>query len=175
MRPVVLHAAHNFGAVSSVAKAAENVGMALPAQAWTRSRLTLLEQLMARLAVKRDGPAHLATGKRGELAAYFHLRRLGWVIVARGWRSHIVRGDLDLIGWERDTLCFIEVKSRNSRDVATAEAAVDEDKRRNLRRLARRYCKQLGQPLVATRFDIVSVYFEGSRAVSCELFRGAFE
>jgi putative endonuclease len=149
--------------------------MALLAPAGTQYRLTLLEWLMARLAVPSEGPSHLATGKRGELAAYFHLRRLGWRIVARGWRSHIARGDLDLIGWDGDTLCFIEVKSRHSREVATAEAAVDEDKRRNLRRLARRYCKQLAQSSVATRFDIVSVYFEGSGAASCELFRGAFE
>jgi putative endonuclease len=175
MRPAARRAAHNFGAVGFAVQAAENGGMALFAQAATRYRLALLERLIARLAVPVDGPRHLATGRRGELAAYFHLRQQGWKIVARGWRSHVVRGDLDLIGWDGETLCFIEVKSRNSREVATAEAAVDEEKRRKLRRLARRYCKQLGQAAAATRFDIVSVYFEGSKAVSCELFRGAFE
>src|ERR1700756_955524 len=91
----------------------------------------------------REEAAHLATGRRGERAAYFYLRRRGFVVVARDWRSGIVRGDLDLIAWEGDTLCFVEVKTRTTRAVATAEASVDEDKRRNLRRLAQHYLRQL--------------------------------
>src|SRR5271154_103436 len=88
---------------------------------------------------RRQQPAHLELGRRGEEAAYFYLRRLGYVVVARGWRTAKVRGDLDLVAWEGVTLCFIEVKTRSSRNVATAESAVDEDKTRVLRRMARQY------------------------------------
>ena len=55
--------------------------------------------------------------------------RLGYIIVARNWRTARHRGELDLIGWERNVLCFIEVKTRTSRDVKPAEAAVDRGKR----------------------------------------------
>jgi putative endonuclease len=146
---------------------------------WFESaKLNLFEALVnacERAAARRsEEAAHLATGRRGERAAYFYLRRRGFIVVARGWRSGIVRGDLDLIAWEGDTLCFIEVKTRTTRAVATAEASVDEDKRRTLRRLARHYLRQLPSSDVPVRFDIVSVYFEEGKTVVFELFRGAF-
>ncbi|WP_446741804.1 YraN family protein [Silvibacterium acidisoli] len=118
--------------------------------------------------------AHLITGRRGELAAYFYLRRQGFTVVARGWKSGQVRGDLDLIAWESGTLCFVEVKTRTTRAFATAEAAVDEDKRRVLRRLARQYLRQLPVQDVPVRFDILSIYLEPEKASEFELFRSAF-
>ena len=119
--------------------------------------------------------AHLELGRRGEEAAYFYLRRRGITIVARDWRSGKARGDLDLIGWEKDTLCFIEVKTRSSREVATPEAAVDEDKIHVLRRLARQYL--LATPLLPdqTRFDIVSIYYVNKEPETINWFRGAFD
>jgi len=135
-------------------------------------------------ALGREEAAHIATGRRGERAAYFYLRRRGFVVVGRAWRSGIVRGDLDLIAWEGDTLCFVEVKTRTTRAVATAEASVDEDKRKNLRRLARHYLRQLPSADVPVRFDILSVYFEETRfeeamfeearPAEFDLFRAAF-
>src|ERR1700761_5458979 len=108
------------------------------------ARLHLFERF-TEIAVRRrpSEPAHLATGRRGELAAFFYLRRRGYIVVARGWRSGRLRGDIDVIAWEGDTLCFVEVKTRTTREIATAEAAVDDDKRRTLRRLARSYMRQL--------------------------------
>ena len=73
--------------------------------------------------------AHMATGRQGEEEAYFHLRRQGYVMVARNFRSPRRKGEIDLIGWEGDVLCFIEVKTRTSRDVAPAEAARSEERR----------------------------------------------
>jgi putative endonuclease len=119
-------------------------------------------------------PQHLKTGRRGELAAYFYLRRNGFIVTARGWRSHIVRGDLDLVAWEGDTLCFVEVKTRTTRAVAPAEVAVDDDKQRTLQRMARHYLRQLPEEDIPTRFDILSIYFEANKNPEFELFRGAF-
>jgi putative endonuclease len=139
-----------------------------------RTRLRLFEKFVFAASRRRREAEHLATGRHGELAAYFYLRRQGYVLTARGWRSGLLRGDLDLIGWEGGTLCFIEVKTRTTRDVATAEAAVDEDKRRTLRRLARHYLRQLPQNDVPVRFDLLSVYLERGKTADIELFRGAF-
>jgi putative endonuclease len=128
-----------------------------------------------RAALRRSGEAaHLSTGRRGERAAFFYLRRNGFVVVARGWRSGRARGDLDLVAWEADTLCIVEVKTRTTRAVATAEASVDELKRKTLMRLARHYVRQLPEQDVAVRFDILSIYFEAGKARDFELFRGAF-
>ena len=119
--------------------------------------------------------AHLELGRRGEEAAFFYLRRRGYTVVARDWRSGKVRGDLDLVAWEGDTLCFIEVKTRSSRNVATAESAVDHDKTRLLRRMAKQYLLALPDTPDHTRFDVLSIYYEAQRAADIQLFRGAFE
>ena len=90
--------------------------------------LGAIDRATVRLGRERPQPLHLLIGIRGEESAFFHLRTLGYVIIARSWRSHRYAGDIDLIGWDGDCLCFIEVKTRTTRDVATAESAVDERK-----------------------------------------------
>ncbi len=118
----------------------------------------------ARRARKQGGeskPAHLLTGERGEDLAYLHLRGLGYTIVARRWHSVRLRGDLDLVAWDGDTLVMFEVKTRTARDLAPAESAVDEGKMRMLRRMAVAYRRRLPEPWrdgIPLRFDIVSVY-----------------
>jgi putative endonuclease len=129
------------------------------------------------LAARRGGgPAHLATGEQGEREALFHLRKLGYTVVARRWKSAKLWGDIDLVGWEGPTLCFVEVKTRGARDGMTAEAAVDRDKRDMLRRMARAYLKGFPEKLrvdVPVRFDVVSVYLLPT-GTEFEVYRGAF-
>lgn len=141
-------------------------------------RLNLLESAINALvcsAERRAGvPEHLTTGQRGERAAFFWLRRQQYVVVARGWRSARAPGDLDLIAWQGNTLCFVEVKTRTSRDVAPAWFAVDDRKRRVLRRLARHYLRQLPARPPETRFDILSVYFENNQPARFEHMPEAF-
>lgn len=142
-------------------------------------RINLMESAVEALhrAGNRRQPArapHLETGARGERAAFFWLRLHGYVVVARGWKSSRAPGDLDLIAWEGETLCFIEVKTRTTRAVAPAEMAVDREKRRVLRRLARHYTRQLPNSDVPIRFDILSIYFEKGKQAAFEHFPNAF-
>jgi putative endonuclease len=130
--------------------------------------------LAVRLKRRARRPAHLELGSRGEEAAYFYLRRHGYTIVARDWRSGKVRGDLDLVAWQDNALCFIEVKTRGSRSVATAESAVDHDKTQVLRRLARQYLQALPTVPDQIRFDVLSIYYEEQSPADIELFRDAF-
>jgi putative endonuclease len=138
----------------------------------TRLIIEALDSAAKLLPGKDAGPEHLRTGSRGEEEAYFHLRRAGYVIIARNYRSPRSRSELDLIAWEGETLCFIEVKTRTARDIQPAEVAVDPEKQRDLSRVAREFLRKMkGSP--AFRFDIVSVYFESGKA-EIELFRNAF-
>jgi putative endonuclease len=126
-------------------------------------------------ALSRDArPAHQQTGRRGEEAAFFFLRKRGYVMVARNYRPARRRGEVDLIGWDRDVLCFIEVKTRTSRDVKPPGAAVDSDKKRELAGMAREYMGRLPAP-VQWRFDVVSVSYQSARTQPIiELFKNAF-
>lgn len=123
----------------------------------THATLRALDWLAERTLPAEKAPAHQLTGRRGEEAAYFYLRKLGYVIVSRNFRSPHRRGEIDLIGWDQDVLCFIEVKTRTTRDVKPAEAAVDRDKQRELAAMAREYLRHLRAPC-QWRLDVVSVY-----------------
>jgi putative endonuclease len=121
-------------------------------------------------------PAHLATGERGEQEALFYLRKKGYTVVARRWKTAKLWGDVDLIAWNGRWLCFVEVKTRSGRGVVSAESAVDKEKQDMLRRMARAYLKVFPEKLradVPVRFDVVSVYLLPS-GVEFELYPGAF-
>jgi putative endonuclease len=138
----------------------------------TRFTLRVLDSLASLLPGKATAPEHLRTGRRGEEEAYFHLRRQGYVMVARNYRSPRSPSELDLVGWDGDTLCFIEVKTRTTRDVKPAEAAVDAEKQFGLAQVAREFLRKTGgnPPF---RFDVVSIYLEDGEP-QLELFKNAF-
>ena len=117
---------------------------------------------------------HLLTGARGEDEALFYLRRNGYTIVAQQWKSAMYPGDIDLIAWDGDCLCIVEVKTRTARDeFYTAEGQVDDTKRKALRRLARVYLKRLPQPPAQKRMDVVAVYLVPGRLAEFEHFKHA--
>ena len=120
-------------------------------------------------------PAHLIAGMQGEDAAYFHLRRKGYIVVARRWSPGHEPGDLDLVAWQGPLLCIVEVKTRTMHDAAPAEVAVDAHKRKMLRRLARQYVRQLPQKTAPQiRFDVLSVYLVPGQKKEFAHFEGAF-
>jgi putative endonuclease len=157
------------------------VQMPMP-QALKNAQLTLLQrglQTTARIArTLGRAPAlkpHLLTGARGEDEALFYLRRNGYVIVAQQWKSAMYPGDIDLICWDGDCLCVVEVKARTSRDdMFTAEGAVDEQKRKALRRLARVYLRRLPKAPAKQRFDVVAVYLVPGKPAEFDHVRNAF-
>ena len=147
-----------------------------------RARITGFERTLARLnnlarLRGRDAklPEHLALGIAGEDAVFFYLRRKRYTVVARRWSSGDLPGDVDLIAWDAPVLCFIEVKTRSARTITPAEVAVDERKRTILRRLARRYVRQLPQATAPpVRFDVISVYLVPGRKPEFEHYKAAF-
>jgi putative endonuclease len=138
-----------------------------------------IDALASRLGRAPRIPPHLAAGLRGEEEAFFYLRQHGYVVVARRWRTPKLPGDVDLIAWHGDTLCFIEVKTRGRRDIVPAEFAVDARKQRVLRSLASVFRKRLPEETrrqTLVRFDVVSVYLPGDAGspAEIELFPAAF-
>lgn len=137
----------------------------------THAAISVLDWIAAKTLPAGKGPEHLRTGRRGEEDAYFYLRRQGYTMVARNFRSPNRRGEIDLIGWHEDILCFVEVKTRTSHDVKPAEAAVDREKRREILAVAREYLRHL-QSSCPWRLDVVSVYYDQRLSrPEIELFR----
>ena len=119
-------------------------------------------------------PNHLVTGECGEEAAYFYLREQGYTVVARNFRAPRHKGEIDLIAWDGNELCFVEVKTRSRHSSVAAEAAVDAVKQAMLRATARAYLRRM-KIIPPVRFDIVSLYFQGDGQTSeIILFKDAF-
>lgn len=137
----------------------------------TKIALKTLDALTFWLPSVRNEPEHIKTGRRGEEAAYFYLRHIGYTIVARNWRGSGRRGELDIVGWDGGTLCFIEVKTRGERGLVPAEAAVDMTKRDELAGMAWLYRKKISSS-TPYRFDIVTVYL--GPPMEIELIKDAF-
>lgn len=135
--------------------------------------LRALDSAAGLLPRKAQTPEHLLTGRRGEEAAYFYLRRHGYVIVARNYRSPRSRSELDLVGWDGDTLCFIEVKTRTTRDMKPAEVSVDAAKQRDLVQIAREFLRKI-KTNPPFRFDVISIYLEDGCQPEVELLKNAF-
>jgi putative endonuclease len=91
--------------------------------------------------------------------AYFYLRRLGYVLVVRNFRSSR-RGEIDLIGWNQNVLCFIGVKTRTTHDVKPAEQRWIATKERGLSAVADEYLRHVA-PSCRWRFDVLTVSMNG--------------
>jgi putative endonuclease len=130
---------------------------------------------MARGSGGENLPVHLLTGMDGEDAAFFYLRRKGYVVVARRWSSGDLPGDIDLIAWQGALLCMVEVKTRTAHDMSPAEVSVDWHKRNILRKLARQYVRQLPQETQPqVRFDVLSVYLLPGKEKEFQHFEASF-
>lgn len=140
-----------------------------------RKSILWLRERAAQGGLKPEA-AHLRTGKRGELEAMFYLRKLGYRLAARRWRTRGLNGDIDLVAWDGETLAIVEVKTRTRRDLYTAESTINEAKRQMLFRMARAYTRTLPdweRDPSPVRFDVAAVYLIGD-AVECTLTRNAF-
>jgi putative endonuclease len=112
-------------------------------------------------------------GRRGEDAAARYLRKLGYVIVARGHRDNI--GELDLIAVDGRTVIFVEVKTRTTHDAGHPADAVDNAKQQRLTRLALSYMQRHDLLECAARFDVVAVTWPAGGRPKIEHFKNAFE
>ncbi len=83
-------------------------------------------------------------------------------------------GEVDIVAREKDTLAFIEVKTRTSTEFGPPQLAVDTAKQRQLSKVALHYLKEKRLEEVKARFDVVSVIL-GTKGEEIELIRDAFE
>ncbi len=107
-----------------------------------------------------------ALGRRGEDIAQRFLQRAGIVIVDRNYRMASGGGEIDLIGWEADTLVFVEVKSRKSDEYGAPDRAIGPQKLSSLIRAAREYARHAEVRWQMVRFDVVNVVFTTPVAVT---------
>ncbi len=111
-------------------------------------------------------------GKSAEDLAARHLKRCGYKIVARNYRTRA--GEIDIIAREGRSLVFVEVKGRQSTRYGSAKAAVTPRKQQQVAKVALWYLKETDQMGVKARFDVVAVTHKDGKA-TIEIVRNAFQ
>jgi putative endonuclease len=125
------------------------------------------------------------TGIRGETYAYWYLRRHGYVLVARNFTSAGIKGEIDMVGYDGQTLAIVEVKTRAIVEPAhssqparpaplTPDEAVNWEKRRNLSRMARQFLRARHIESAPCRFDVLAIETRPGQKPVVRLHKGAF-
>ena len=123
----------------------------------------------------RDVPAdrRITLGKTGEDLACRELRRRGYTLIARRYRTRF--GEIDIIARDGDTIVFVEVKARSSSDFGAPAEAVTPRKRHTVSLMASEYLLRRREMTVPCRFDVVAVMTGEGRPPVVEVFPGAFD
>lgn len=130
--------------------------------------LAWLKDVWQRMA-SPPGAAESGAGARGEQAAAdFLVHRHQFRILARNWRSPRDRRDeIDLVAQDGDVLVFVEVKARGADALVPGYYAVNDRKKRVLRRAVHAYLSALTEPPRTFRFDVVEVALRDQLPPQC--------
>jgi len=101
----------------------------------------------------------LRVGVRGETYAYWYLRRQGYVFIAKNYEPAREKGELDLVGFDGDTLAFVEVRTRAvaKGKIALPELSIGKEKHEVLVRTAHAFLRERRVKKCPVRFDVVGI------------------
>ena len=125
------------------------------------------------LSKASSSPQHLRRGARGEKLACRLLRRSGYKILYRNFKGRS-GGEIDIVCRDRDTLVFVEVKTRTREDFGRPIAAVDREKQKRISRGGLNWLRMLDNPDILFRFDVVEVIIAEDASPRLELIKNAF-
>jgi len=112
-------------------------------------------------------------GRKGEDAALEYLQAQGMKLVARNYR--VRAGEIDLIMRHKNTIVFVEVRTRNKTGHGTAIDSVNYAKRRQIERVARHYLKEHKMSdSIFCRFDVVGITPGSQDTLHVEHIQNAF-
>jgi putative endonuclease len=124
-----------------------------------------------------SGDTRKRLGAEGEELAAQHLRRRGFAIVERNYRTR--SGELDIVAFDGRVLAFVEVKTRRAGGgCGVALEAVSSSKQAQVRRMGASWLRDRGRdrPFAAVvRFDAIGVTVDDrGRLLSLDHLEGAF-
>jgi putative endonuclease len=112
-------------------------------------------------------------GDLGERLAAKFLSRAGYSVLARKYRCK--SGEIDIIAKDKDTLVFVEVRSRTYTEYGLPSESIDHRKQEHIKRAASEFLKRFDLFDYNCRFDCVSVLFDNKfKLKQIELIKDAF-
>ena len=119
-----------------------------------------------------EKPSKHVFGKSGEDIALSYLKKKKYRIVESNFRFK--RGEIDIIAYDRDTLVFIEVKTRKSTTFGFPEEAVTAQKQQQIRRIAQGFMAKQHLQEPYCRFDVISISFDENGTYDIHHIKNAF-
>jgi putative endonuclease len=114
---------------------------------------------------------NLDAGRSGEIQAADFLRMRGYKIIAQNYKTPL--GEIDIVARDKDTYCFVEVKTRRSDKFGLPQEAVSRFKQRQISKAALSFLKDNLLMDKKSRFDVVSIMHEEFPRI--ELIKNAFD
>lgn len=108
----------------------------------------------------------------GEEIAEKYLQKKKFKIAEKRFRLY--RGEIDLIGYDKSTLVFIEVKTRNPAALGLPEESVNVRKQGQIKKIAEGYLALKGIDDVECRFDVISIIFDEDGGYALTHYKDAF-
>lgn len=115
---------------------------------------------------------NLYLGKFGEESAIDLLKTNGYRILARNYKTKL--GEIDIIARDKDTVCFIEVKTRHSDRFGLPQEAISRSKQRHIAKVALVFLKENNLLDKRARFDVISIMHSEDTS-KLDLIKNAFE
>ncbi|MCK5581016.1 MAG: YraN family protein [Candidatus Omnitrophica bacterium] len=115
----------------------------------------------------------MSLGARGESLAVDFLKRQGYSIVQQNYR--VPFGEIDIVAKDKDAVCFVEVKTRESLSCGSGLEAISRAKQRRIIRTAAWYLQEKGWEDCKVQFDVVAIaiYEDGGPVI--DFVQHAFE
>lgn len=115
---------------------------------------------------------HIYLGQSGEEVAIDLLKKSGYKILVKNYRTKL--GEIDIVARDKDTTCFVEVKTRQTEKFGLPQEAIFRSKQKKISKVAIKFLKDNNLLDKKARFDVVSVmYKEGIPKI--DLIKNAFE
>ncbi len=111
-------------------------------------------------------------GKKGEKIALRYLKSLGYEIIQCGYRA--LKGEVDIIAKEKDTIVFVEVKTRSTKEFGFPLEAVELNKQTQIKKLALTYIAKKYKRFIPCRFDVIGIMINNEKDVEISHIRNAF-
>lgn len=115
---------------------------------------------------------NLILGRAGEADAICLLKKNGYRVLAKNYKTKL--GEIDIVARDADTVCFVEVKTRNSDRFGYGQEALTKSKQRQISKAALVFLKEHNLLGKKARFDVVSIKCSGGDK-KLSLIKNAFE
>ena len=127
-------------------------------------------------------------GQSGEAVAVRYLKKKRYKILELNYRNRL--GEIDIIALDKETIVFIEVKTRKGFSFGSPKEAITKQKQNNISRVALSWLKSKKKSNTKARFDVVSIvsknlkhsnktklelFFQKNKQMDIELTKNAFE